>query len=310
LADDSGWVKPMLRPELSRFAVNHRFSPRYSLEAGRINYTDVMGFTASGLFDGARFEAVTPMGNISAGGFYTGFLYKETAEILMTAHDTYQYAQTWNGDFDSYAASRRAFTAVRWDMPLGETNTLSAESLFQFDLNNTDDVLHSQYAEVQMVLCFPHMPEFTVGALFEAMEYKDRDSTIALGALARARMDVPGSLNDRLNIAIKLSSGQWDDFFYRGCAHQRPRSGNGIFRNHLRPGVLFGSLRYFARTYNEPAAEGNLYGGECWASVAWQPLDDIRLTLGGGAFFPSLGNIYPDGTDPMWKFIAGLSLSF
>ena len=323
-AGSSGWVKPLLTPELSRFAVSHRISQRYSIEAGRIEYTDAMDFTASGLFDGLRFNAVTSLGSISIGAFYTGLLYKETAEILMTAHDIDHYEQAWNGDFDSYGASRRAFAAVRWDIPVGKTNTLSAEALFQFDLNNTDDVLNSQYGEVQMVFYLPHMPELTVGALFEAMEYKDRDSTIALGALARARTDVPGSLNDRFSAAIKLSSGRGNDTFTavmpisaraQGMVFSETISGLASFSADYTVRVLESllidsSLRYFARTYNEPEVKGYLYGGECWASVAWQPLDDIRFTLGGGAFFPSLGNVYPDGTDLMWKFIAGLSLSF
>jgi hypothetical protein len=66
---------------------------------------------------------------------------------------------------------------------------------------------------------------------------------------------------------------------------------------------------YFGRTYNEPGSDGNLYGGELWASLAWQPLEDVRATLGGGVFMPGMGNVYPAGTDAVWKIIAGLSLS-
>jgi hypothetical protein len=319
----SGWVKPALRPELSRFAVSHRISPRYSLEAGRINYADVMDFTASGLFDGVRFDALTSLGSISAGAFYTGFLYKETAEILMTAHDVSRYAEAWNGDFDTYGASRRTFAAVRWDMPLGEAHTLSVEALFQFDLNDTDDILHSQYGEVQAALYFPHVPEITVGALFETMENKNGDLTAAWGGLAGIKMDIPGSLNDRLSAAIKFGSGQGDNTL-TAIAPISARTQGMVFTGAI-SGLAYlsadylvrvldalfldGSVRYFMRTYDDPAAEGNLYGGEFWASAAWQPFDDIRLTLGGGVFFPGSGNIYPDGTDPMWKFIAGLSLS-
>ena len=323
LADSSGWVKPALRPELSYCAVNHRISPRYSIEAGRIEYTDVMGFTASGLFDGFRFKALTPLGAINAGAFYTGFLYKETAEILMTGNDAYRYAQSWNGDFESYGASRRTFTAVRWDLPVGESNTLSAEALFQFDLNDTDDTLNSQYGEVQMVFYPVNILAVTVGALFETMEYKDRDFTAAWGALACAKMDVPGSLNDLLSVTMKLSSGQGDDML-TAVVPISSRTQEMVF-----PGTISGlayfsadyavrildsllidsSLRCFARTYDDPAAEGNVYGGELWASAVWQPFNDIRLILRGGVFFPGLGNIYPDGTDLMWKFIAGLSLS-
>jgi len=324
LSGSNGWVKPLLRPELSYCAVSHRISPRYSIEAGRIEYADVMGFTASGLFDGFRFHAVTPLGNINAGAFYTGFLYKETAEILMTAYDTYRYAEDWNGDFDSYGASRRAFTAVRWDLPIGKASTLSAEGLFQFDLNDTDDILNSQYGEVQMVFYPANIPEITVGVLFEAMENKNRDFTAAWGALARAKMEVPGPLNDLLRVTMKLSSGQGNDTLTaimpisartQGMVFPGTISGLACFSTDYVVRVLDsllinGNLHYFARTYNDSEAKGYLYGGEFWAFAVWQPLDDIRLTLGGGVFFPGLGNVYPDGTDPMWKFIAGLSLSF
>jgi len=319
----NGWVKPLLRPELSLFTVNHRFSPRYSIEAGRIGYTDIMGFIASGLFDGARFEAVTPMGNVSAGGFYTGFLYKETAKILMTSHDTERYIQVWDGDFDSYGASRRAFAAARWDLPVGESNILSAETLFQFDLNDTDDTLNSQYGEVQMVFYPLAALGITAGVLFEAMEYKDRDTTAAWGALARAGTDVPGALNDQISVTVKYSSGQGNDTLTavipvsalsQGMVFPGTISGLASFSTdyvaRVNDAVLInGSLRYFVRTYDDPAKKGNLYGGEFWASVAWQPFNDIRLTLGGGVFFPDWGNIYPDRTGLMWKLIAGLSLS-
>ena len=327
LADNSGWVKPLLRPELSYSAVSHRINAQYSIEAGRIRYTDVMGFTASGLFDGARFDAVIPLGTISAGGFYTGFLYKETAKILMTAHDTKRYAQAWNGDFNSYGASQRTFATARWDIPIGEANTLSAEALFQVDLNNdTDDKLNSQYGEVQMAFYPFDALGITVGALIEAMSYRDTDPAVALGALARAGLDVPGSLNDRLSVTMKLSSGRGDDTLTaimpisaipQGMVFDKTISGLASFSLDYMVRVLDSlfidaGLHYFMRTYDVPAEEGNIYGGEFQASLAWQPLDDIRLTLGGGVFLPDFGggNIYPYGTRPTGKFIAGLSLSF
>jgi hypothetical protein len=51
-----------------------------------------------------------------------------------------------------------------------------------------------------------------------------------------------------------------------------------------------------------------MYGAELWASLVWQPLDDLRLSLGGGLFFPGLGNIYPADSG-VWKITAALTLS-
>ena len=320
----SGWVSPPFISELTYSAVNYRINESMSLQAGRIEYADPLEFAATGLFDGARFEMDLPQGTISAVAFYTGFLYKETALILMTPNDVEDYDKTWGlGNLGAYFASRRFLTAVRWDMPLGEVNTLSAEFLLQVDLNGNDQNLHSQYAEVKVEFYPLSGMGVTAGALFEIMEY-DGESYGAFGLLAGIKMDVPGPLNDWLNANFKLTSGRWNDdsvaFTPISCVSQGdvfPWTLSGLaypstdysLRLH---DTLFaqGSLRYFIRTDGDSNTDdGNFYGGEMWASLAWQPLEDIRLTVGAGVFFPGLGNMYPDDTDPMWKINAVLTLS-
>jgi hypothetical protein len=79
-------------------------------------------------------------------------------------------------------------------------------------------------------------------------------------------------------------------------------------------------MRYFIRTDTESAGEiwrttaakdaAVFYGAEACASVIWAPLDDITVTLGGGAFFPGLGNVFGSGAGIGWKLTAGLILSF
>ena len=54
ISDNDGLRKPLLLPELSRFSFTYR-SGQSSIEAGRVEYADVMGQTAYGLFDGLRF---------------------------------------------------------------------------------------------------------------------------------------------------------------------------------------------------------------------------------------------------------------
>jgi len=324
-AGSSGWGKPALVPELGLFAVKYRFNRSVSLEAGRVGYSDALGFAASGLFDGVRIDAALPLGTISAGVFYTGLLYKETALVLMTEDDAQQYAKPWDfDDFDGYFASRRALAAFRWGIPLGNTTTLTAEILAQFDLTGSDQTLNSQYGELKFDLYPMNKFMITIGALFEALENNDGDFSGALGALFGFRTDIPGSLNDRLNIIMKFSSGFWNDnvtafvplsSVAQGSVFQGTLSGLALvsadYSVRLHDAILLeGILRYFMRTHDDPSTKGNLYGGEVWASLAWQPLDDIRLTLGGGVFLPGLGNVYPDDTDPLWKINAALSLSF
>jgi len=39
-----------------------------------------------------------------------------------------------------------------------------------------------------------------------------------------------------------------------------------------------------------PGADGHFLGLEGYARAIWAPVSDIRLSFGGGAFFPQLGN--------------------
>ena len=320
----SGWVKPLPVPELSRFALNCRINPGLAFEAGRVRYADVLRFAASGLFDGLRFEALIPVGSLSIGAFYTGLLYKETAKIVMTAEDSLHFAKPWDWDnFGDYFASRRALASARWDMPVGESGTLSAELLAQFDLNDAESKRHSQYLGVQLEFYPLSMLRVALGGVFEAQENSDWDFGASFGAAARARMDVPGVASDWLGVTAQFTSGSWNDYLIlfspinavpQGAVFTGTNAGLALVGADYSVRIiksLFAeaALRYFMRTYTEIAADGNLYGGELWATLAWQPLEDLRATLGGGVFFPGLGNVYPSGTDVMWKISAAVVLS-
>jgi hypothetical protein len=48
---------------------------------------------------------------------------------------------------------------------------------------------------------------------------------------------------------------------------------------------------------------------EWYGTVLWAPLPDLALTLGGGAFFPGLGNAFRDDAAIRWRAALGLILS-
>jgi hypothetical protein len=226
----------------------------------------------------------------------------------------------------AYFASRRVLASFRWDMPLGEFNALSLEVLAQFGLNGDDEALHSQYGELQAEFFPASKLGVNAGVLFETMENGDGEFTAALGMLASLKTDIPGSLNDGLSVTMKFTSGQWNDAFTsftplnspaQSMIFSKPLSGLALISADYTvklPRYLFldGALRYFIRTSNgdRKAAEdgGYMYGAELWASLVWQPLDDLRLSLGGGLFFPGLGNIYPADSGA-WKITTALTLS-
>jgi hypothetical protein len=326
MSGNDGWNKYGLLPEFGRFALDYRSGRIFRVEAGRIGYSDALGFAASGLFDGFSVKVDLPSGSINAGVWYTGLLYKETAKIIMTAGDVKKYAEPWDWDNpDRYFASRRLLGAFRWEAPLGEFHSLFLETLAQFDLTGNDEALHSQYGEI-LAEFFPlSMLGIGAGALLEVMENKDGEFSAAFGWLARLKTDIPGALNDGLDLTVKFTSGQWNDAFTVFTPLSSPAQG-AVFSGTLsglalvsasytarlhRALLLESGMAYFFRTFDDPLKPDKyLYGGEIRSSFAWQPLDDLRLTLGGGVFFPALGNLYPDDTDPQWKFSAGLWLAF
>jgi hypothetical protein len=329
--ENDGFGKPALLPELSRFAVSYRLNQTMSLEAGRVFYSDVLGVTASGLFDGARYEASFGQNTLNAGLYYTGLQFKETAKILMTGADMVSCGDPWNlEETKDYFASSRLFAAARWDMPLLDTNNLSFEALAQFDLNGEDESLHSQYLEARAELFTLGKIGLTAGAFFETMEAEysgESNFGAAFGALGILRIDLPTPVNDGLKITTKFSSksfGSVNDIVpaftplsshSQGQVFAEPFSGMWVNKLNyearlLRSLFAEAAFGYFIRTYSEEGSSGSLYGGEIWASFAWQPFDDVRVNLGGGAFFPGMGNMkYNDGKT-MWKIGAGLSLSF
>jgi hypothetical protein len=197
------------------------------------------------------------------------------------------------------------------------------EVLGQFDLNGNDEKLNSQYAQTGIEMFIKKSMRILGGVVFEAMENGNGDFTAAFGALASLETDMPGSLNDSLKLAGKFSSGPSDKtltgFTPLSSVTQGmvfPGTFSGLWQANIKYAIrilpsLFAEINasYFGRTYSEPDSDGNLYGGEIWASFGWQPLEDVRATLGGGVFMPGTGNAYPAGTDIMWKIVAGLSLS-
>ena len=322
ISENDGLRDPKLLFEFSRFSLTYRSGQRWSVEGGRVPYTDALGVTALGLFDGARYEMALPFGSLGAGLYYTGLQFKETAKIVMTESDRYGYTKPVESAGD-YFASKRLFIEGRLDVPVLEYHSFAVETLFQFDCNGEDDALHSQYAEASFDFSLSSKAGLTTGAVLETME-SGGTFGFGFGALAVLRINMSGALNSGLKLTAKFSSGDWKDALpaftpisslTQGEIFPGTFSGLFLFKASYDVRILpslyaQSSLAYFMRTYSEPGSDGNLYGGEIWASFAWQPFDDLRASLGGGVFIPQLGNAYPSGTDPMWKISVGISLSF
>jgi len=306
-------------PELMRFAYKYQNTNGISIEAGRIAYNDVLGFITSGLFDGFRFKMSTVIGVVSAGAYYSGFLYKETAKIIMTNSDITNYALPWDfNSFGAYFASRRLLVSLRLDIPLLRASNLSVEALGQFDLNSNDDKIHSQYC----ALNFDYIPtkriKFTAGAVFEMIQNEDGVFSGAFAALAHLKLNLPTAFNDQLGVKILYTSGSINDVWKAfSPVNSIPQ---GMIFTGTASGLMAAVLDYQIRiikplyadiafNYYVNTSQWDTYGGELWVSANWQPFGDFCTALGVGAFFPGMGNRYED-SDVQWKIKANITFSF
>ena len=283
------------------------------LKAGRMYYSDPLGFIANGLFDGARVSFYTTLGTFSAGAWYTGLLYKRRADITMTPREVEAYAVEPFNDFaNTYFAPRRVAAALEWEhLSLGGALQARAAVIGQFD---TGGGLHSQYIEAKGTLPLLRAVTFDMGGCLELIQ---NDGTFGIAGAAELGIQaaLPTPLRDRLSFTARYSSG--------GFLPLTTREQGDILRARL-SGLSLLSLDYTARLFPTLAAGvsstyfirsdletytaypvtvdsgGYALGNEFFARLMWNPFSDLELSLGGGVFLPSLGDAAP-GAAAAWR---------
>jgi len=308
--DESFYIPQLLRTEFSiRFGNS-------GIRAGRINFSDPLSLVASGLFDGVRYNYNTSTGNFYAGMFYTGLLYKERANIIMTENDKSAFYKTfeYNDFFKTYFASKRVVSAVGWEHPsIGEFLQLNTTYIGQTDLNDADTKYHSQYLIIKTGIPVNNLlMEFGGSVEFSQTLTDESKFNMAFAGDIGLFLLFPSEFNSRLLFKGTISGGRVNDSIGAfipitareyGYVLKTKLSGLSIlsmdysskFSNSF-SGSLTAS--YFVRndlgTFSGyPIAadsEGYFLGPEVSAQITWGPASDLQFNLGGGAFFPSLGN--------------------
>jgi hypothetical protein len=289
---------------------------------------------AAGLFDGLSAGFSAAGSRFSAGAWYTGLLYKDTADIVMTGRDRAAYAEPPALDWDNgYFASRRVMGSLEWEKPdLGPRSSLALGVLAQFDLNGDDeDRLHSQYLSARYGLrLFPGWDLQVDGVL--GMGEDPEPAVFFAGGLG-LNWTPPGTLDQRLSLGGLYSSPSRDggpgafmpvSSLARGQVFRAALTGLSVLRGAYtlrpRPALsLTGEASYFIRTdtvtfqdSREPEKlrdEGYGLGMEWYGAARWTPLPDLALTLGGGAFFPGWGDAFRDTAEIRWKAAVGIVVS-
>jgi hypothetical protein len=312
-------------PEVGRFEFAWRPASSFFVEAGRVWFQDPLGIIASGLFDGFNGSAVSGQARLSIGAFYTGLLYKETAGIMMTSSDVETYA-----DPDNYFASRRLLFSASAEFPnLTSRSGLVLNTLVQFDVNSKAAALNTQYLTAQYTFLPLDTFSLTGTAVLGLAEDQDADIRAHFAAAAGMSWEVPGALRDMLQGEFRWSSGMVN----KSVTAFTPLTGVGqgqVFSPNLSGLMTFEAKytarlhknfststegTYFIRTDEEtvtgseyPLSSARLLGGELYETLSWTPKSDLMVTLGGGAFFPNIGNVFVSGASIRWKIMAGLVL--
>jgi hypothetical protein len=326
-ANEWSWP-PLLELERTELILYPARSGRISL--GRQWFGD--GMIAQGYFDGLHAEFSLGRIRLNGGVFYTGFLYKTTAEILMSGGDHRNYNKPLDyGDGESYFASRRVFTTLAGEFPdLSPRTSLSLLFLAQFDLNDYWDsyALHSQYLEARFDLDALETLRFNIAAV-GGMAESEAATRVNLAADLGTEWNPPGSLLDMLSAKFRWGSGAISEEIgpfrpinniAQGSVFAPPLPGimnarlNYTARPHRVVSLSAGSV-FFWRTDLETFADEEMdadskdrfLGGEAFGQLLWSPQSALRLSVDGGVFFP--GGAFKKNTKNRWKFAINLILS-
>jgi len=319
-------------PELFMLEFSYQSSSMFSLRLGRFNWQDLSGFVAKGRFDGA--ELLFDLGNVRLGvsGLYTGFLFKDTAEINESRTDTKDYNINfdWNDFENTYFAPRRLMASLYGEFPgfpVGR-GQLFAGIMAQFDLSDASEAYHTQYFLLRHVLVYKAF-DLDVAGVAE-LENTDADGIKPGFAFSiEGGWQLPTTIKDRLSLGVAWASGEDSSkaaFFpitreAQSYVLEPSLSGMMIIRANY-AALLLTTLSvdlggtYFIRTdstsFKMLYLEDDSYplGLELGAGLKWVPFSDLSFSLKGGVFLPKTGSAWEDDAPVLWRVTIGTVFSF
>jgi len=330
----SAWIKVVYEYEKTNFVgeiLRAEYSWRYKdykIKAGRIPYAAPLDFIAEGYFDGAQAFYDTEFGTFNAGGWYTGLLYKKTANITMTPGDYLSYYDTdldYSDFSNTYFASRRMLMAVGWEYPdiAGMING-KAGLLGQLDLNGDGTPYNSVYLSAKADMPIKQFIVSTGLCIQTAKDFDDKTGIGLAGELGGSWI-TPTPFFSQLSLTGRYSSGKKNSIIPfipvttkpQGNVLQAKLSGiSALFLDYdakLYPNVSAGlTASYFVRNGDIDSAisfdsGGSALGCELFGRAAWNPFTDLSVNMGAGIFLPSLGNAAPDA-GMQWRLELGFTL--
>jgi len=324
-------------PELLRTEISLRFG-NSGIRMGRMNYTDPLSFVVNGLFDGARFSNYSKAGVFSIGAWYTGLVYKKTANIFMTDEEkkAYDAVLDYEEFSKTYFAPRRFLASLDWEHPsIAEAFSLKISAIGQIDLSNEEDdkKYHSEYFILKAGIPVKSFL-FEIGGSLETVQTPDNETknSMAFAWDLGLFWTLPTNFSSRLSLTGNFAGGAIEDSsisafvpvttkFYGNVLQAKLSGLTALDLNYTaRVSRAFGtslSATYFIcndlGTYSGYPArdvENKKYilGAELFAKLIWSPISDLQFNLGGGAFIPAMGNVSDDKAQWRLELTAILAL--
>lgn len=299
-----------LVPELLRTEFSYYSGP-LGIKAGRFHYSDPLGIIADSLFDGAQVSYGFNIGRISAGVWYTGFLYKKNARIMMTGKEETSYGADldYGNFFETYFAPKRLLAAIDWEnLSLFDFLQLKASVIAQFDFSGESDKYHSEYLVVSASVPVKSFV-FNAGGSFEAVQFTGTadNNYFAFAGELGVTWTLPIKMHSRLSLKGHYASGNISNDF--GAFMPLTTTYSGDLIQAKTTGIMYLDMNFSMRISNELGASLNVgyyrrtdvksktvsinnnetldLGIEIFARGVWSPFSDLNVSLGGGLFLPS-----------------------
>ena len=273
-----------------------------NFRAGRIFWQDGSGFIARGFLDGVDTQVNLGSFSLGAGAFYTGLLFKDTANINITPGDPKNYNAKfdWSDFSNTYFAPSRFIVSAYGEFPGFPymRGQLYAGLIAQFDMSKADKRLSSYYLYARNTFGYRSF-DFTASG---AVSYSNGMSF----ALFLEGGWQTGMLNDRLSMEFRWASGEGN---ITSAFFPITRISQGTVLRHWFSGIMMMRIKYEARflpelsghisgryylrtddvTFKDPFLENNSYslGIEFDAGLIWVPYSDLSFSLGAGVFAPT-----------------------
>jgi len=308
--------EPLFIPELMRSEYSLRHN-KLMISLGRMPYTAPFEYVVNGLFDGVKASFYYPFGTLYCGLWYTGLLYKNEANIVITDDDKHAYLEPVDyGRFDeTYFASRRLVGALGWEHP-SVAGIFSAKTafIFQIDLNGADEnsgaPLNSQYIMARFSLPYRNL-SFQLGGILQTAETEGETSAgftcdmglscyLPVGVTSLLSLTGHFSLDNGKSAVPNLIPINSKSF---GRITDISPSGISAFTldYSVRISAVFSAMAgILGYIQNDLPEQSGRKGCEIYAQMTWAPLSDIMVNLGGG---------YDISSDPKWKINVLMTLS-